>query len=274
VSAVTGLVNQIEGSSLKGSTLVLLTWDEGGGFFDHVAPPAAVPAGFDSDSNGRPVPYGTRVPFIATGPFVRKGGISHVTLEHSSIVRFLEFNFLGAEGQLGTRDAVVNNLGSLLDATQVGVEVPICNASCFGRVCGLNGCGTSCGSCAEGSGCAAGSCVACAQPGNGACPSAGQVFCGGTTCCDAMHPFFCPANGTCHATADAAAEACMGTCTACGAACVVAVPLGSCGSGQVNCAGACCPAATPYYCAANTTCYATAQAALASPCGNACLACQ
>ena len=47
-------------------------------------------------------------------------------MEHSSIVRFLEWNFLGAArmGGLGHRDVVVHSLGSLLDPAQVGVPVP------------------------------------------------------------------------------------------------------------------------------------------------------
>ena len=49
-----------------------------------------------------------------------------MTMEHSSIVRFLEWNFLGPthQGDLGNRDHDVNNIGSMLDATAVGVAVP------------------------------------------------------------------------------------------------------------------------------------------------------
>jgi hypothetical protein len=46
-------------------------------------------------------------------------------MEHSSVVKFIEWNFLGGEtGQLGTRDAAVNGLGSLLDPAKTGVAVP------------------------------------------------------------------------------------------------------------------------------------------------------
>ncbi len=114
-------------SSYATDTLILLTWDEGGGFFDHVPPPAPIevyPAG--AANAGRPVPYGTRVPVLALGVFSRTGQVSHVQMEHSSIVRFLEFNFLGPRwvGALGNRDARVNNIGSLLDPTRTGVLVP------------------------------------------------------------------------------------------------------------------------------------------------------
>jgi phospholipase C len=114
---VTGVVDAIQASCYKDDTLVLVTWDEGGGFFDHVAPPP------DSTVDGQP--YGTRVPLLAIGRFAKKGTVSHVTMEHSSIVKFLEWNFLGGQtGQLGARDAVVNDIGSLLDPAEVGATIP------------------------------------------------------------------------------------------------------------------------------------------------------
>ena len=115
------VVDEIEASPYASDTLILVTWDEGGGFFDHVAPPGPVSPGSQVDG----VPYGTRVPLLAIGPFARKGTVSHVTMEHSSIVKFLEWNFTGATGQLRGRDAVVNNLGSLLDPTATGAVVPV-----------------------------------------------------------------------------------------------------------------------------------------------------
>jgi phospholipase C len=116
VDQVTQTIATITSSPYAADTLILLTWDEGGGFFDHLPPPP------DSAVDG--MPYGTRVPLIAIGRFARAGTVSHVLLEHSSVVKFLEWNFLGDTGQLGARDAVVNNLGSLLDPATTGVVVP------------------------------------------------------------------------------------------------------------------------------------------------------
>jgi phospholipase C len=116
VGWASALVGRIEASAYGANTLVLVTYDEGGGFYDHVAPPPA------SNVDGKP--YGTRVPLIAVGPYARKNTISHVTMEHSSIVKFIEWNWLGQTGQLGTRDAVVNNVGSLLDPAKTAVAVP------------------------------------------------------------------------------------------------------------------------------------------------------
>jgi phospholipase C len=103
-------------SPVAASTLVLVTWDEGGGFFDHVKPPPT--------STVDQVPYGTRLPLFALGPFAKKNGVAHTTLEHSSIVKFLEWNWLGATGQLNARDKEVNNIGALLDPAATGVAVP------------------------------------------------------------------------------------------------------------------------------------------------------
>ena len=120
IAFVKNTIKEIANSSYADDTLVLLTWDEGGGFFDHVAPPPPI----DVDDDGNPVPYGTRVPMLAIGKFARRGAVSHVRMEHSSIVRFLEYNFIGPVGQLGHNDAKVHNIGSMLDQTLTGVVVP------------------------------------------------------------------------------------------------------------------------------------------------------
>jgi phospholipase C len=108
VTFVSDTIQAVQASSVAASTLVLVTWDEGGGFFDHVAPPPA--SAVDHQ------PYGTRIPLIAAGPFARTGTVSHVTMEHSSLLKFIEYNWLGGQtGQLKGRDANVANIGSLLD---------------------------------------------------------------------------------------------------------------------------------------------------------------
>jgi phospholipase C len=120
VAFVENTVTDVLNSPYRDSTLVLLTWDEGGGFFDHVAPPPPI----DLDDDGNPVPYGTRVPMLAIGKFARKNTVSHVRMEHSSVVRFLEWNFVGPVGQLQGNDGQVHNLGSLLDPALTIVRTP------------------------------------------------------------------------------------------------------------------------------------------------------
>jgi phospholipase C len=117
VAFVSSVLAAVRGSVYADDTLVLLVYDEGGGYFDHVAPPP--PSAVDNQ------PFGTRVPLIAIGPYAKKGAVSHVTLEHSSLVAFIEWNWLaGAVGQLAARDATAHNLGSLIDPIASGVAVP------------------------------------------------------------------------------------------------------------------------------------------------------
>jgi phospholipase C len=117
VNWATSLIRAIESSRFRDDTLVVLTYDEGGGYFDHVAPPAT------STVDGEP--YGMRLPFLVVSPFARPNYVSHVQMEHASLVKFIEWNWLGQQtGQLGTRDAVANNIGSVLDPSATGVTVP------------------------------------------------------------------------------------------------------------------------------------------------------
>ncbi len=112
---VTGVIDAVQASDYAPDTLVLVTWDEGGGFFDHIAPP-----GNGAVDNQ---PYGTRIPLLAVGPFAASGTVSHVQMEQSSIVRFIEWNWLGMQtGQLAGRDQSVANIGSMLDPSANGPD--------------------------------------------------------------------------------------------------------------------------------------------------------
>ncbi len=81
---VTGLINAIMRSPDWDSTAIFLTWDDWGGFYDHVVPPRV-------DENG----YGLRVPGIVISPYARRGFIDHQTLSHDAYVKFIEDDFLG-----------------------------------------------------------------------------------------------------------------------------------------------------------------------------------
>jgi phospholipase C len=124
IDFATKTIDLVEASSYASNTLILVVWDEGGGFFDHVDPVAAWPVPPDTDDAGNPVLHGTRVPLIAVGPFAAKGKVSHVVMDHSSIVKFLEYNFLPPDLWVGQADARVNNIGSLLDPTTTGIPIP------------------------------------------------------------------------------------------------------------------------------------------------------
>jgi len=83
---VTRLVNAAMQSPDWNSTAIFLTWDDWGGFYDHVVPPRV-------DGNG----YGLRVPGLVISPWVRAGSIQHATLSFDSYLRLIEDRFLGGQ---------------------------------------------------------------------------------------------------------------------------------------------------------------------------------
>jgi phospholipase C len=83
---VTGLINAIMRSPDWDSTAIFLSWDDWGGFYDHVAPPHV-------DHNG----YGLRVPGLVISPYARQGYIDHQILSHDAYNKFIEDDFLGGE---------------------------------------------------------------------------------------------------------------------------------------------------------------------------------
>jgi phospholipase C len=83
---VTSLINAVMRSPDWPSTAIFLSWDDWGGFYDHVVPPQV-------DQNG----YGLRVPGLVISPYSRPGFIDHQTLSHDAYLKFIEEDFLGAE---------------------------------------------------------------------------------------------------------------------------------------------------------------------------------
>ncbi|MEO8874101.1 MAG: alkaline phosphatase family protein [Polyangiaceae bacterium] len=77
------------------------TYDENGGFYDHVVPPAACPpddtpadlTGSDAAFPGGFDREGFRVPMLVVSPFAKKAYVSHVTYDHTSVTRFIETKF-------------------------------------------------------------------------------------------------------------------------------------------------------------------------------------
>jgi phospholipase C len=81
---VTALINAAMRSPDWDSTAIFLSWDDWGGFYDNVVPPAV-------DMNG----YGLRVPAMVISPYARKGFIDNQTLSSDAYLKFIEDDFLG-----------------------------------------------------------------------------------------------------------------------------------------------------------------------------------
>jgi phospholipase C len=85
-------------------TVLFVTYDENGGFFDHVAPPTPPPGTADEFLTASPLPpkaggvsgpigLGFRVPTLVVSPFSRGGYVNSDTFDHTSMLRFLETRF-------------------------------------------------------------------------------------------------------------------------------------------------------------------------------------
>lgn len=88
-----------------GSTVIFLTWDDFGGFYDHVAPPAP-------DIYG----LGPRVPLLIISPFSKPGYISHIQYEFSSVLKTIEERY--GLASLSSRDASANDMLDSLNFNQ------------------------------------------------------------------------------------------------------------------------------------------------------------
>jgi phospholipase C len=99
------LVTALMQSSSWPSSMFVLTWDDWGGWYDHVVPPVV-------DANG----YGMRVPALFASPYATPGKIDSTTYDFTSILRFIEDNW--RIDPMTARDAAANSIGTSLDFSQ------------------------------------------------------------------------------------------------------------------------------------------------------------
>jgi phospholipase C len=117
---VTSLVNAVMQGPDWESTAIFVTWDDWGGFYDHVVPPVLDDAG-----------YGLRVPGLVISPYAKRGFVDHQVLSFDAYLKFIEDLFLGGarldpatDGRPDSRpsvrenDPVLGDLGAAFDFTQ------------------------------------------------------------------------------------------------------------------------------------------------------------
>ena len=83
---VTSLINAAMQGPEWNNTAIFLSWDDWGGFYDHVTPPHI-------DENG----YGLREPGLVISPYAKQGYIDHQTLSFDAYLKFIEDDFLGGQ---------------------------------------------------------------------------------------------------------------------------------------------------------------------------------
>ncbi len=118
----------IRNSPLWESSLLVITYDEHGGFYDHVFPPAAVAPGdsvTDPESNRHNFDFkllGARVPAVIVSPLIPRGTIDHTVYDHTSVLATIE-NIFGLQ-PLTERDKHANTFKHLLSLKTPRTDAP------------------------------------------------------------------------------------------------------------------------------------------------------
>lgn len=109
-------------------SVLLVTYDEQGGFFDHVKPPTTVSPGdtiSDEDNNHHSFDFtqlGIRVPAIVISPLIPANQVDHTVYDHSSLLASVE-SMYGLKS-LTNRDAQANNFGHLFSLSTPRTDAP------------------------------------------------------------------------------------------------------------------------------------------------------
>ena len=123
------IFNILRDSPLWENILFVISYDEHGGFYDHVAPPGTG----EADANN-PVPkvhpdgktfYGVRVPGFVISPWVPGGEANNITFDHTSIAKTILLKFIGHPfPNMGPRMQNAANFGSLLTESEPRKDIP------------------------------------------------------------------------------------------------------------------------------------------------------
>ena len=97
-------------------TVLVINYDEWGGFFDHIAPEAA------PDANPANALRGFRVPCLVISPFARRSFIGSRTYDHTSVLKMIEWRW--SLPSLTPRDAAARNLAEVLDFGRADLHAP------------------------------------------------------------------------------------------------------------------------------------------------------
>lgn len=125
---VRDVYEMIRSSPAWPTSLLLVTFDEHGGFYDHVVPPPAVPPGdrFDRGASRHGFRFdrlGVRVPAVVVSPLVPRGVIDHTVYDHTSLLATVE-HLYGLD-PLTARDAAAARFDHLLSAPSAREDTPL-----------------------------------------------------------------------------------------------------------------------------------------------------
>jgi phospholipase C len=113
------------------STALLVTYDEHGGIYDHVAPPVCTPDGFVAQpadtKTGKPFLFdrlGVRVPAVLVSPWIKKGTVINDVYEHASIPATSTTVFVGDYDQRSPREKAAKTFHDLLSLNVMRTDAP------------------------------------------------------------------------------------------------------------------------------------------------------
>jgi phospholipase C len=130
-------VNAIAGSKYWKNSAILITWDDGGGFYDHVAPTS-----FEQCNDSFPCGDGQRVPFLVLSPYAASGAVMSDYSDTASVAKFVEATFgvpsmaslpdeaiVAPYGPLDTRSSAISDLAGAFDLSRLDGSAPPLSAS-------------------------------------------------------------------------------------------------------------------------------------------------
>ncbi len=110
-------IKAIVQGGLWASTAVFITWDDWGGWYDHVTPPEV-----EKWTDGTQFRFGNRVGCIVVSPYAKSGYISKILKSHVSLVKFCETNF--GISSINNRDSTADNMMDCFDFSQKPLPSP------------------------------------------------------------------------------------------------------------------------------------------------------
>jgi phospholipase C len=116
-SWVASVVNAVGNSPYWASSAIFITWDDWGGWYDHVPPPQVL---VNCPQWGCGYVYGFRVPLIVVSPYAKAQYISHTQHDFGSILKFIETTF--NLPSLGYADAAADDFSDCFDYTQTPLQ--------------------------------------------------------------------------------------------------------------------------------------------------------
>ncbi|TMD20787.1 MAG: hypothetical protein E6I99_13375 [Chloroflexi bacterium] len=120
ITALKGSKNQVDAvvkGGLWANTVIFITWDDWGGWYDHVTPPLV-----EKWTDGTQFRYGSRVGCLVLSPYARTGYISHTQHSHVSLVKFCEKTF-GLQ-PINARDRAADDMSDCFDFRQKPLSPP------------------------------------------------------------------------------------------------------------------------------------------------------